>query len=384
MFILIICTPLLFLSLVWHRFNTSSHSILRGVFWLSFTTYFTSFYMNGVDWSIYYLKFLGDDNPYLSFEVGFVLFFKTLLFLTLGNFGAAILIFYFIAFGFLISVLKNKVNEPLFYTCLFLIFGYTLILEQLRQFIACIIVLFAVLKYQKGSSLKIVFSWIVVASFFHISALIFIPTLLLVAIRSVTLFTFSIIFTVLAFVMVIFVGYTIIDILAQYSFAFKKISFYLQQAPLQLTFGWLNILDFIYILFYCVYRRVIDRNSDMAFFARVIFVGTTIHMFSGAVTFLARVGFFYYFIAIYLFALSPYLRGKRLLAIKSYTTLMISIFFSIVLFFNFSSYFRNAASPVEFENLNFYFLNTFDDDFSKALAMEKYLDAMKNSSEENE
>jgi len=384
MFILTVCCPILFLSLIWHRFDLNSRYSIRLTLWLSLSCYFTFYYVNGVDWSVYFLKFLGDDNPYLSFEFGFVLFFKALLFLTFEQFGLTILVFYLISFGFLFFILKrSNINEPFFLLCLLLIFGYTLLLEQLRQFVACIILLYAILNFHKGSSLKVSFFWIVIASTFHISSLILIPALILVSIRSVTLFVFFLLSSVITFVVILFAGYALIDALANYSFAIKKIAFYIQQTPLKLAFGWLNILDLIYIIFYCIYRKGIDRNSDTGFLARIVFVGAVIHLFSGSITFLARVTFIFYFIAIYTFSLSTDIYKKRLFSIKSYSSLMFSLFFSVFLFFNFLSYFRNVNSPIEFENLSFNPTVLFDNASVRALANKKFYDSMLNAANEN-
>jgi len=384
MFILILCCPLLFLSLIWHKLTLNSRSIMRVIFLFSFTIYFTSFYLNGADWSVYFLKFLGDDNPYLSFEAGFVVYFKLLLLISFGQFGTAIFLFYLIIFGILISIVKKyKVNDALFFLSIFMIFGYTLILEQLRQFMACVIILYAFLKYREGSPLKITLFLIILASFFHISSLIVLPTLFFLSIRSVSLFVIFVITSVTAFVVLLFAGYALIDLLGNYSFAFRKVSFYLQQTPLSLSIGWLNLLDFIFVFFYSLYRKNIDNNSDIAYYSRIVFIGAVIHMFSGSVTFLARLGFFYYFIAACLFSLSPNIQEKRLLAIRSYRSLMICVYFSIVLVFNFVSYFRNSVSPVGFYNLNFNLETLFDNKSAETVAKKKFQDAIDNLSVEN-
>lgn len=379
-----LCCPLLFLSLIWHKLTLNSRSIMRVIFLFSFTIYFTSFYLNGADWSVYFLKFLGDDNPYLSFEAGFVVYFKLLLLISFGQFGTAIFLFYLIIFGILISIVKKyKVNDALFFLSIFMIFGYTLILEQLRQFMACVIILYAFLKYREGSPLKITLFWIILASFFHISSLIVLSTLFFLSIRSVSLFVIFVITSVTAFVVLLFAGYALIDLLGNYSFAFRKVSFYLQQTPLSLSIGWLNLLDFIFVFFYSLYRKNIDNNSDIAYYSRIVFIGAVIHMFSGSVTFLARLGFFYYFIAACLFSLSPNIQEKRLLAIRSYRSLMICVYFSIVLVFNFVSYFRNSVSPVGFYNLNFNLETLFDNKSAETVAKKKFQDAIDNLSVEN-
>lgn len=376
MFILLLSSPLLLLSLIWHRFAFSSQAILRVLFVILFSVLFTSYYLNGMDWSIYYLKFVEEGDPYTSFEFGFVLFFQGILLLTNNNYGLAIFLFYVISFSVLCIIIKRfKTNEPLFWACLLLIFGYNLILEQLRQFIACIIIFYALLKYNNDGKIKQLIFLIFLAACFHVSSLIVLPAVVLASFRNVTSFTLMTLASVIGFIGFFFTGTAIVTAMANTNLAFTKIAYYLQQNPISLNFGWLNILDLIFVVFYFIYRANIDRIASARLLTRLIFVGATIHLFSGSITFLARVCFFFYFIAIYVFCVAPKGEGTRLFSIKSYNTLILSLFFSGMLTLNFISYFRNDQAPVQFNNMNFRLLSFLENDYVRKLANDKYYDA---------
>lgn len=377
MFILIICIPLLMLSLVWRKFTENSQCILRYLIWLLVSLYFASFYLNGVDWSIYYLKFLEDD-PYLSFEFGFVVLFKILLFVSGNNFGLAVVFFYLLAFGFLLSILRRyHTNEPLLLCSLFFIFGYTLILEQLRQFIACIIIFYSVLKYNENNSIKNVIAWILLASSFHASSLILLPTLALIAIKNVNNFICLTLVSILGIVIIfLFSGSIVIDTLSDMNFVFKKISSYFEENPIEIRFRWLNILDGIFILFYITYRHQIDKKDNIRVLTRILFIGFVIHFFSGSIVFLDRVTFFFYFIAIYLFCMSPNTKTKRIYSIHSNNTLILNIYVILFLVVNFTSYFRNEYAPITFQNMNYRIISLFDSELTHSLALNTYFEAM--------
>lgn len=377
MFILIICCPLLILSLIWHKFTESSHCFLRCFLLIVISLYFASFYLNGVDWSIYYLKFLEDDNPYQSFEFGFVMFFKTLLFISGNNFGVAIVLFYLLVFGCLLSILKKyKTNDPLLLLSLFLIFGYTLMLEQLRQFIACVIIFYAILKYNENYSIKSVVVWILLASCFHASSLILLPALALTSIKNVDSFICLTLMSICGMVIFLFSGYVIIDALSGVSFVFQKILLYFELNPIEIRFRLLNILDVVFILFYVILRYRIDKKGDIRILTRILFIGSVIHMFSGSVLFLDRVTFFFYFIAVYLFCMTLNKQEKRVYSIRSNNTLILNIYFTLFLVVNFTSYFRNEYAPVIFQNMNYRIISLFDSEHVYNLALDTYSEAM--------
>lgn len=376
MFILFLILPLLPLALIWHRLENSSRSLLRLMLTVTFSLLFTAYYLNGMDWSIYFLKFVDDSDPYSSFEIGFVVFFKSLLFISDNNYGIATLIYYLICFGLLKNTLKRfVVNEPLFWGALFLLFGYTLILEQLRQLMACIIVFYAVLDFNdKRNKLRLILLLLLAASF-HTSALIMIPAVFLASYRNVNLFITITLSSIIGIIAILFIGYSVILQFSQLSFVFAKIAYYMHENPISLVFGWLNLIDLLFILFYLYYRHAIERNVNVKFLARLIFIGATIHLFSGAITFLARVSFYFYFLAIYIYCFSLNNNEMRYFAIKNYNTLVLSLFFVSMLILSFGSYFRNVSAPIAFDNLTFRLSPFFDNAYVRKLANEKFFEA---------
>ncbi|MCT9844292.1 polymerase [Enterobacter sp. FS01] len=362
MFILMNVIPLLILSLIWGRFNTGSKSILRIIIWIALVFSFSTFYLNGVDWSIYYTRFINDEELYLAFEPGFVIYLKTLLFIANDNFGFAILLFYALAFAWLgYNLKKIKINEPLFIAALLIVFGYTLILEQLRQFIACILVFAAIINYSLNKSLPRLMVGAIIAATMHVSALIIIPAILLCKVKSRKLFISVTIASISLFAFLLIFGVKVITLLAQVNFAFRKILFYIEQNPISMQFGWLNILVLLFVGLYVFYSYQIEKNENLRLLNRFIFVGAVIYLYSGAITFLARVTFYFIFVAIFVFSLYARESYRRIFEVKSYNTLFLNLYFFVFLMFCFLSYFRNPSAPVSFGNMNYHVATLFDE-----------------------
>ncbi|MBL5947941.1 EpsG family protein [Enterobacter asburiae] len=362
MFILMNVIPLLILSLIWGRFNTGSKNILRMIIWIVLVFSFTTFYINGVDWSIYYTRFINDEELYLAFEPGFVIYLKTLLFIANNNFGYAIMLFYALAFALLgYNLKKIKINEPLFIAALLIVFGYTLILEQLRQFIACIIVFAAIINYSLNKSLLRLIVGVIIAATMHVSALIIIPAIFLCKLKSRKLFISVTVASISLFSFLLIFGVKIIILLAQVNFAFRKILFYIEQNPISIQFGWLNLLVLLFVVFYVSYSYQIEKNESLRLLNRFIFVGAVIYLYSGAITFLTRVTFYFIFVAIFIFSLCARENYRRIFEVKSYNTLFLNLYFFVFLTFCFLSYFRNPSAPVSFGNMNYHIATLFDE-----------------------
>ncbi|WP_312229198.1 EpsG family protein [Pseudescherichia sp.] len=362
MFILINVLPLLLLSLIWGRFDPHSKNFLRCIMWGVLIVSYTAFYLNGVDWSIYYTRFADDADLYLAFEPGFVIYFKMLLFIAGQNFGFAILLFYTLTFALLgYNLTKVKINEPLFISALLMVFGYTLILEQLRQFIACVIVFAAMVNYSRNHSLTRLIIGVILAATMHISALIIIPAIFLCKVKSRKSFILITVLSISLFAFLLIFGIKLITLLAQFNFAFKKILFYIDQNPISLQFGWLNILVLIFVVFYMFYASQIEKQESLKLFNRFIFVGAVIYLYSGAITFLTRVTFYFIFVAIFVFSLYAKENIKRIFAVKTYNTLLLNLYFFVFLLFCFLSYFRNPLAPVSFGNMDYYAATIFDE-----------------------
>jgi len=379
MFLLMLSIPLLLLSLIWHKFNYNSKVLLNFLIISIISFFYTSYYLNGEDWSVYYLKFKNDSELYTSFEFGFVLFFKSLLLLGGNNFGVAIFIFFIICFCFLIYILwVYEANIPLFIALLILVFGNNLILEQLRQLIATIILFYGILKYNKNGSLKKFIFWVFIASSMHISSLIILPAVILSRIKRNRSFTLITLFSVSVLFLLLIAASAFFGSIAHLNFAFDKIYYYLQKNSISFSLGWLNVLDVVFIALYLIYRKQIDVLTEIKFLTRLVFIGLVIHLFSGSLNFLSRVTFVFYFIGIYLFCQMPNHSSERYLNIKSYSTLIFSVLFMVLVSFNYISYFRNVQSPVRFDNVNISINDILKMEYVDRLAIEKFQNSLSN------
>lgn len=66
--------PLFFISLCWHRFSHQTQVAFRLLFIVFFSLSFFSYYTNGEDWSVYYLRFIEDEGYLPRLSLGLLLF----------------------------------------------------------------------------------------------------------------------------------------------------------------------------------------------------------------------------------------------------------------------------------------------------------------------
>nr|WP_282552299.1 EpsG family protein [Providencia rettgeri] len=315
-----------------------------------------------MDWAIYFGKFKSNEEAFSSFEPGFVIFFKILLFFSSENFGLTIVYFYSIAFGILLSSLsKYKANEPFFIAILIIVCGHTLILEQLRQFLACLIVFPSIIEYQKNSSLKKLSFRVIFAALFHASALILLPVILLCRIKKQHLFILSSILSVLFIIILLINGHHLLFTLGDLNFIFIKLSYYLEKNPITIQMGWQNLFTLTFIVTYILTSEELEAN-DNKLFLRIIFVGATILTFSGMVLFFNRFSFYFIFIIIYLASSHNHTYGKNKKSQRAKKIIIFS-YFSLFVSLNFLSYFRNDLAPIKFDNLDLHFFELFDDNY---------------------
>ncbi|VDZ57874.1 Uncharacterised protein [Yersinia intermedia] len=321
-----------------------------------------------------FLSFIEGGTPFSIFEFGFVYFFKLLLYLSFGDFGTSILLFYLICF-FLLSFILFKVNcnQPYFFAFIVLVFGYSLILEQLRQYIACIIVFYSFLCFvflQKGY-----FRWVIVASCFHASAIAIIPIFFLMKIKNdKSFFLISLLLAIVLFCLIFLSGH-LFSSLAGFNFVFEKINYYLSSYGVLLKFGFLNILDFIFILvcFFNIKHRNIKYKDDLL--VRLIYLGAIIHLFSSSIPFLVRISYYFYFVVVLYFSLQGNV-FSRLLSLKLFRAYCL---FALFIVFNLASYFRNPNAPISFYQLE---VNSsyifYDNNGLHDLAHEKWLSSIED------
>ncbi|EIG6823268.1 polymerase, partial [Escherichia coli] len=80
---------------------------------------------------------------------------------------------------------------------------------------------------------------------------------------------------------------------------------------------------------------------------------------------------------IYCYSLND--KTPRVFAIKNFNTLVLAAFVNVVLLLNFASYFRSEQAPVGFYNMNFQFFNTFNDNYLRTNAYDKYFKGMQGN-----
>ena len=346
MYMILLSFPLFISSLFWWMFNSNIRKIisLLCIIWLS--SLISCFYLNGNDWSIYFLSFLDNGTPFSSFEFGFVYLFKSLLFISFDNFGISIFLLYFFCLIFLSLILyRYKCNLPFFFALLILSLGFSLVLEQLRQLIACIIVFYSLLNfsYFKKNYLILVF----IASCFHASALVILPIFMLLKIKRDDFFSIA---SLLSFILIFFgvlISKPVFNSLAGLNFIFAKIAYYLSLSEIEIKLGILNVLDFIFIALYCL-RLVGKVNGADNYLLRMIFIGSLIHLLSSSVPLFGRVSYYFYFIIFFYFSNIPFCFSRYV----RLNSIYVGCFLSIFIIFNFVSYFRNPIAPIDFLQLD--------------------------------
>lgn len=139
---------------------------------LMFSVITTLYYFNGVDWLNYYFVF---DYFRSSFDIRYDLLFNAYLYVMANiveQFQIAIAIFYFFCFYLLYRVVRSSfitLNGPAFITCIVLLGGLSLILDQIRQFAAVTISFFACNSLMKNNK-KGFYKYVFLAVLFHYSA----------------------------------------------------------------------------------------------------------------------------------------------------------------------------------------------------------------------
>lgn len=153
--------------------NQAYSKILSFALTLMFTLFATLYYFNGVDWLNYYYVF---DYFQKQFDIRYDLLFNTYLF-GMANvtdiFQIAIFIFYFFCFYLLYRLTLSSVivlNGPAFLTCVVMLGGLSLVLDQIRQFAAITISFFACNSLMRDNR-RGFYKYLIIAVLFHYSAI---------------------------------------------------------------------------------------------------------------------------------------------------------------------------------------------------------------------
>ncbi|MGZ0648385.1 EpsG family protein [Citrobacter freundii] len=350
MFVIMQCLPLLFFSLLWFFFGRTVRNTILFLCILTLSIAYTSFYLNGEDWANYYVNFY-THNGSSWFEPGFWLFYSFLRLVAFGNFGIATLLFYIVTFSSLILVAnKNKnCNVPAFLFFILLFFGNTLILEQLRQFIAVIIVFCALQSKMQGKSLK-AYIYVAISIICHASAVI----ALLSDVKSKKTFILSTLLLSIGLSFV-FVNDTVISLGVQLIPAvFTKIQVYKEFAVMNFHVGPSIILAMTLLGYYLLssYKLSYSYASEATFLQRQIFFGGAVFFIGAYIPFMSRLTSYYIVFLFYDVACNHAPRYFKLY--KKDVALLTFLFLFISS--NFASYYKNDIAPVKFSQLTLNFV----------------------------
>lgn len=352
MLILINSFIFLFIGLFWQNLNTRTKTLLSLFFSILISVFYTLFYFNGNDWLIYYLKFKDPGSAFTTFEPAFSILFSFLLYLSLDNFTAAILYYFIICFS-LISLfcIKNKCNYFYFIGFLLIALGHNLVLEQLRQFMACIIILYSFMLYRYHRSSCYIL--IILASLFHTSSIIFL--FILPAIRIKNKYFFLCASTILVS---LFIGLIQNPSSLFYLIPFigNKLNFYIDSNKITFNIGYLTTLDILYFIILAILLFNTKKESYILYI-KIFIIGCQIHFLSSLIPFFVRVSYYVYFLCFYVF--SCFLSSN-----EASRTQKQSLLFVVCIFISshFISYFRNSNAPINFSTTTLYLNNLIIDD----------------------
>lgn len=154
-------------------FNQSYSKVMSYALMVMFSTVCTLYYFNGVDWLNYYYVF---DYFQTDFDIRYDLLFNFYLYFMAnitGIFQLTIYLFYVFTFYLLYrltTVSFITINGPAFITCVVLLGGLSLVLDQVRQFAAICVGFFACNSLLNNNR-RGFYKYLIVAVLFHYSAI---------------------------------------------------------------------------------------------------------------------------------------------------------------------------------------------------------------------
>lgn len=135
---------------------------------------FTAVYSNGIDWVNYYYVFDGFKSEFsINYDLLFNIYLYVLANLSI-NFQSAIFIFYLLSFYIAFIALKKApipINIPATLLAMCLLGGLSLVVDQIRQFVA-IVICFHSINFLLDKRIRLFIVSVLIASLFHYSAII--------------------------------------------------------------------------------------------------------------------------------------------------------------------------------------------------------------------
>lgn len=370
MFLILVSGFALLVGVLWQYGNLNVRRILNWVLPVYLSFVFISFYFNGEDWINYYFPLHEKSiDPYLMYEPLFVWSFISLQAIVGSGFGCAVLVFYYLAFSSFVAVVKKAQLNPYFFFAFFILtIGNTFILEQIRQLMAAVFVVWAFFWLVEGR-LKWALIFMVAAMLSHFAAVVMALVFWLVFLPSKRKFVAATVALGVIFTLLIFNVTKILPYFDWLGFAFAKLSSYVDNAQDGFALGYFSILDFLFIFYFLFLYD--EKDKLVMYLMRIAFTGAVFQfVFNFFPVMLRFISFHYVFIAILLAIEFPKMIGKiKIMRI----ILPVGLGLMFVLF-SFSSYYRNPLHPVAFFNLDFSGLRIFFSDHDiYAIAREKFM-----------
>lgn len=348
MFLICIGVFILLTGIIWQCSGVGIRQILNWMLPVFLSVAFISFYFNGEDWVNYYYPLHEFSvDPYSVYEPLFVAFFLGLQAIFGDNFGYAVFGFYLITFFSLVAVVKRMELNPYFFFVFFILtIGNTFILEQIRQLMAGVFVIWSFYWLLKEGPIR-ASVFMIAAILSHFASVIMILVFGLILLREKHVFVFSTVALGFIFIVLIFNMSNVLPYFDWLGFAFGKINSYLDAQQNSFSLGYFAILDFLFILYFLFTYEATEPLKK--YLMRIAFTGALFQFsFNFFPVMLRFVSFHYVFIALLLAMELPKI-ASRVKLFHHVAPVGLSITFML---FAFSSYYRNPLHPVEFFNLD--------------------------------
>ena len=370
MFLILVGCSVLSTGVIWQCSGGRIRQLLNWMLPVFLSIAFISFYFNGEDWvNYYYALHEFSIDPYLIYEPLFVAFFLSLQAIFNDNFGYAVSGFYLIIFLSIVAVVKRmELNPHFFFVFFILAIGNTFILEQIRQLMAGVFILWSFYWLLKRSLVRASI-FMIAAVLSHSASVIMILVFGLILLREKIVFIFSTVALGFIFVMLIFNMSNVLPYFDWLGFAFGKINSYLDAQENFYSLGYFAILDFLFILYFLFTYEA--KEPLKKYLMRIAFTGALFQFsFNFFPVMLRFVSFHYVFIALLLAMELPKI-ASPVKFFHHIAPVGLSITFML---FAFSSYYRNPLHPVEIFNFDISGVKVLFGDYDiNAIAADKFM-----------
>lgn len=308
-------------------------------------------YFQGEDW-VNYIEYFNSENIFSSPEIIFNSIFFLLSFIFNGNYTYSLLALYLIVFIALYNLFHNEKHVfcihiqgryLLFLSLLILSLGPTLLLEQLRQLVALVFILYAISENFNQRKVKFIV-FILLSLFSHVSAIVMFVLIVLSSVDiSKRVFIFYVIFLLFVFYFAIVIPSSILSNVPIIGFVYSKIDRYLGVSVVGI--GIKHLVYFIFAAYYVFFYRESSRSKNIIFFARMSFAGAAMYLLSSLLPFTNR--FSSYFIVMYILFFLMEMSSCTWPKMKVSSLILIALILLTGI-----SYYRNPISPLPFAMLD--------------------------------